>query len=208
MTASDSISAFAVFVSGRGSNLKALLEAKAAGRLERVKFAAVFSDVENPPAFEIAKSHGVPVLHASPSGFAKKRDYEEAILRMLQKAGVEWIALAGYMRIVGPTLLAAFPNRIINIHPSLLPSFPGLHAQRQAVEHGVKVSGCTVHFVDGGTDTGPIILQRPVPCYAEDTEETLATRILVEEHKAYPETLQLISEGRVRIEGRRVFIAK
>ncbi|MBI3737104.1 phosphoribosylglycinamide formyltransferase [Candidatus Sumerlaeota bacterium] len=198
----------AVLVSGRGSNLKALIEAKAAGKLARVRFAAVFSDVENPPAFDHAAKHGVPTLHLNPKKFASKKDYETAAVALLRGAGAEWIVLAGYMRIVGPTLLDAFPNRVINIHPALLPSFPGLHAQKQAVDYGVKLSGCTVHFVDSGMDTGPIILQKTVPCYADDTEETLAARILEQEHKALPEALELISQGVVRVEGRKVIISK
>lgn len=197
----------AVFVSGRGSNLKALLEAKAAGRLKRVEFALVFSDRDAPPAFEHARAHGVEVCHHAPRAFATKLDYEAAVLEELQRRGVEFIVLAGYMRIVGPTLLEAFSEKMINIHPSLLPAFPGLHAQRQAVEYGVKVSGCTVHFVDGGVDSGPVILQRTVEARADDSEETLSARILEQEHRALPDALEWISEGRVRVDGRRVFVS-
>lgn len=197
----------AVFVSGRGSNLKALLDANAAGRLARVRFVLVLSDVDSPPAFDHARARGVPTLSLKPKSFPSKEAYERAALEALRRAGADWIVLAGYMRIVGPTLLAAFPMRIVNIHPALLPSFPGLHAQRQAVEHGAKISGCTVHFVDGGMDTGPIILQRAVPCLDDDTEDSLSARILAEEHKAFPDALELISQGRVRVEGRKVRIA-
>lgn len=198
----------AVFVSGRGSNLKALLDAKAAGRLARVRFAAVFSDVENPPAFGHARAHGVPVLHISPKIFGKgnKADYERAVLDVLAPMKIDYLVLAGYMRIVGATLLDAFPNRIVNIHPSLLPAFPGLHAQRQAVEHGVKLSGCTVHFVDSGVDSGPIILQRAVPVYANDDEASLSARILEQEHQALPLALEWISEGRILVRNRHVLV--
>ena len=198
--------AVAVFVSGRGSNLKALLDAKASGRLDRTRFVLVFSDADSPPAFAHARAHGVPACHVSPKGFRSKKDYEKAVLDLLTEAGAEWIVLAGYMRIIGPTLLDAFPHRIINIHPSLLPAFPGLHAQRQALQSGVEVTGCTVHFVDSGTDTGPIILQRRVACRPDDTEETLAARILDHEHQALPDVLEWISQGRVRLEGRKVHI--
>lgn len=198
----------AVFVSGRGSNLQALLEAKAAGRLARVRFITVFSDVPSPPAFDHATRHGISTIQYDPRSFSKKSDYEKAVVDALRAFGTEWIVLAGYMRIVGPTLLDAFAGRIINIHPSLLPAFPGLHAQRQAIEAGAKTSGCTVHFVDRGVDTGPVILQRTVPCLPGDTEETLSARILEQEHQALPEALELISEGRVHIENGRVVIAK
>lgn len=196
----------AVFVSGRGSNLKALLDAKAAGRLPRVNFALVFSDKEHPPAFDHARAHGITARSLRPKSFGSKQEYEAAAVALMREAGVDWIVLAGYMRLVGPTLLEAFPMRIVNIHPALLPSFPGLHAQRQAIDCGVKISGCTVHFVDAGMDTGPIIMQRAVECRAEDTEETLSARILAEEHKAFPDALELISEGRVRVDGRIVKI--
>lgn len=196
----------AVFASGRGSNLKALLEAKAAGRLARVEFVVVFSDFENPGAFAHALEHDVSILHINPKAYKTKREFEESVAKRLKDHGVNFIVLAGYMRIVGAALLEAFAHRIINIHPSLLPSFPGLHAQKQAADYGVKVSGCTVHFVDSGMDTGPIILQRTVECFDNDTEETLGARILKEEHKALPDALELVSEGRVRIEGRKVSI--
>lgn len=198
----------AVFVSGRGSNLKALLEARAEGRLKRVEFALVFSDKESPAAFEHARAHGVDICHRSPRAYASKPEYESAVLEELQKREIGLIVLAGYMRIVGPTLLEAYSERMINIHPSLLPAFPGLHAQRQAVEYGVKIAGCTVHFVDGGIDSGPVILQRTVEVRADDTEDTLSARILEQEHRALPDALEWISEGRVRVDGRRVVIAE
>ncbi len=196
----------AVFVSGRGSNLKALLDAKASGGLAQVHFAVVFSDVARPPAFKHAEAHGVPTLHLLPKMFPTKADYEHAVIEAVQKMGAGWIVLAGYMRIVGKALLEAFPNRIINIHPSLLPAFPGLHAQKQAVDHGVKVSGCTVHFVDEGMDTGPIILQKTVPCFGDDTEDSLSARILEQEHLALPEALALLSRQKMEIVGRKVIL--
>ncbi len=208
MPQSDSLLRTAVFVSGRGSNLKALLDARATGRLGKVEFCLVFSDQEAPQAFDHARAQGIEVFHRSPRAFEKKREFEESVLEELRRHHVEFIVLAGYMRIVGPTLLEAFAHRMINIHPSLLPSFPGLHAQRQAVEYGVKISGCTVHFVDSGMDSGPVILQRTVEVLAGDTEDTLSARILREEHQALPDALELISEGRVRVEGRKVHIAR
>jgi phosphoribosylglycinamide formyltransferase-1 len=196
----------AVFVSGRGSNLKALLDAHAAGRLPRVRFVAVFSDVADPPAFQHAAARGAPTFHRSPSAHPNKRIYEADVLRDLRSVGADFIVLAGYMRIVGPTLLDAFPGRIVNVHPSLLPAFPGLDAQKQAIECGAKVSGCTVHFVDAGVDTGPIIVQRALEVEVGETADSLAARILALEHEALPEALRLISEGRVEVEGRRVRI--
>lgn len=197
-----------VFVSGRGSNLKALLEAKAAGGLDQVRFALVFSDKDSPLAFDHAHAHEVGVYHVNPKAFKKKADYEAAVLEKLEGAGVNFIVLAGYMRIVGPTLLEAYEGRMINIHPSLLPAFPGLHAQKQALDNGAKESGCTVHFVDAGVDSGPIILQRAVPCLPDDSEDTLSARILKQEHQALPEALRLISEGLVTTEGRTVIVSE
>lgn len=197
-----------VFVSGRGSNLQALLDAKAAGGLDRVRFALVFSDKQSPAAFDHAREHEVPVCHVAPKAFEKKSDYEASVLERLREAGVDFIVLAGYMRIVGPTLLEAFEGRMINIHPSLLPAFPGLHAQKQALESDAQESGCTVHFVDAGVDSGPIILQRSVPCLPGDTEDALSARILEQEHKALPEALRLISEGFVSTEGRTVTVTE
>lgn len=196
----------AALVSGRGSNLAALLAAKAAGRLPRVEFVLVASDKASPPAFEHARAAGVPTVGLRPKDCADKTAYERALLAAMRERGVDFVALAGYMRIVGPTLLDAFPGRIVNIHPSLLPAFPGLHAQRQALEYGAKVAGCTVHFVDAGMDTGPVLLQRAVGVRDDDDEESLSTRILAWEHRLYPEALDLISRGRVRVEGRRVRI--
>jgi phosphoribosylglycinamide formyltransferase 1 len=206
MTPDSSRLRTAVFVSGRGSNLQALLEARAGGRLTRVEFVLVFSDADAPKAFDHARAHGVDVFHLSPRAFDSKGEYEAAVLEELRRREIDFIVLAGYMRIVGPTLLGAYEHRMINIHPSLLPAFAGLHAQAQALEYGVKVSGCTVHFVDGGMDSGPVILQRAVEVRPDDTEASLSARILAEEHRALPQALEWISEGRVRVEGRRVCV--
>ncbi len=194
----------AVFASGRGSNFAALLEARAAGRMPAAEFVVLVSDRADARALEVARGAGVEALHVDPKGFASKAGFEEAILAKLRERGVEGIVLAGYMRLVGSTLLRAFPHRILNIHPALLPAFPGAHGHRDALEYGVKVSGCTVHFVDEGVDTGPIIIQRCVEVRDDDTEESLAARILVEEHRAFPEAVDLFTRGALRVEGRRV----
>ncbi|MFZ5626420.1 MAG: phosphoribosylglycinamide formyltransferase [Bacillota bacterium] len=194
-----------VLVSGRGSNLQALLDARARGEL-KAEVAVVISDKAGALALERARAAGVPAYHVDPRAYPDKAAYEQEICRLLKENGVELVVLAGYLRLVGPVLLAAYPERIINIHPSLLPAFPGLEAQRQAWEYGVKISGCTVHFVDEGLDSGPIILQAAVPVEEGDTAAELAARILAEEHKLLPRTVNLIAEGRVKIVGRRVQI--
>ncbi|WP_027717806.1 phosphoribosylglycinamide formyltransferase [Desulfovirgula thermocuniculi] len=194
-----------VLASGRGSNLQAIMDAAAAGRLE-AEVAVVVSDKKEALALERARSRGIPAVHIDPGSFASKEDYEAAVVETLNKHGVELVCLAGYMRLVGKTMLRAFPNRIMNIHPALLPAFPGLNAQKQAVEYGVRYSGCTVHFVDEGVDTGPIILQAVVPVLPDDTPETLAARILEQEHRIYPEAIALFAAGRLEIRGRKVYI--
>lgn len=166
----------------------------------------LISDNPGARALQFARDMGIPAFFIDPAAFCNREAYDAALVDRLQQHGVELVALAGYMRLVTPVLLAAFPQRVINIHPSLLPAFPGLEAQRQAFEYGVKITGCTVHFVDEGVDTGPIIAQVPVEVQPTDTAETLAERILVEEHKLYPRVIQLIAEGRVKLEGRRVII--
>lgn len=194
-----------VLASGRGSNLQAIMDAIAEGRLDaRVK--VVVSDREEAMALERARKAGIPAFYVNPRAYHSKEEYEKEILRLLQKHEVELVILAGYMRLVGKVLLTAYPNRIMNIHPALLPAFPGTHGQRDAVEYGVRFSGCTVHFVDEGMDTGPIILQAVVPVEQDDTEETLAARILKEEHRIYPEAIQLFAEGRLEVRGRKVYI--
>lgn len=192
-----------VLASGRGSNLQAIMDAAAAGKID-AEVAAVISDVKSAKALDRARGAGIPAYFVDPLAYPSKDEYEREIAGILQRHGVELVCLAGYMRIVGRVLLGAYPNRIMNIHPALLPSFPGLHGQRQALEYGVKYSGCTVHFVDEGVDTGPIIIQAAVPVLENDTEETLSQRILEQEHRIYPEAIKLFSEGRLVIEGRRV----
>jgi phosphoribosylglycinamide formyltransferase-1 len=194
-----------ILASGRGSNCEAILRAVAAGELE-ARVGLVLSDRAEAPVLQLASRYGVPALYLDPgrSGARLAPAAEAGYVQALQGAGVDWIALAGFMRILGQPLLEAYAGRIVNIHPSLLPAFPGLHAQRQAVDYGVKVAGCTVHFVEGGVDTGPIIRQAAVPVHEDDTEETLSARILTEEHRIYVEGLRLVLSGRCRIEGRRV----
>jgi phosphoribosylglycinamide formyltransferase-1 len=192
-----------VLASGRGSNLQAIIDASEEGRID-ARVVCVVSDAGDAYALERARKHGIDAFHINPRDFADKGEYEACISGRLKERGVQLICLAGYMRIVGPHLISEFPNRILNIHPALLPSFPGLHGQRQALEHGVKFSGCTVHFVDEGVDTGPVIIQSVVPVFDDDTEETLAARILIEEHKIYPQAIQFVARGRLTVEGRRV----
>ncbi|MBN1900865.1 phosphoribosylglycinamide formyltransferase [Candidatus Sumerlaeota bacterium] len=197
----------AILVSGRGSNMEAILKAKEVGALPEAEIALVLSNVEDAPALEKAKKFGVKTLFIDSKPFKGKReDYDDEVLNALKKNKIEFIALAGFMRILTPVLLDAFSHRIINIHPALLPSFPGLHAQKQALDYGVRVSGCTVHFVDGGVDTGPIILQAVVPVLSNDTEESLSERILKFEHRLLPMALDLATRGRLRVQGRKVFI--
>lgn len=195
----------AVIASGRGSNFDAICQAIERKDLD-ANIELLVSDNPNSPALEKAAQRGIKTLHINPREFSSRELYEAALTEELQARKVDLAVLAGYMRLVGKVFLAAFENRVLNIHPALLPSFPGLHAQQQALEYGVKVSGCTVHIVDEGMDTGPIILQRAVPVLASDDQETLSQRILREEHQIYWQALQLIAEGRVWVEGRRVLI--
>ena len=194
-----------ILASGRGSNAHALLCAAEEGRLP-ARIGVVLSDVPEAPVLATARDHGVPALYVDPGrkGARLTPEQEQALVAKLQDHGVQWIALAGFMRILGEPLLAAYPGRILNIHPSLLPAFPGLDAQGQAFRAGAKVAGCTVHFVDAGVDTGPIIAQRALEVRPEDTEETLRARILELEHTLYPEALALAVTGQLRIDGRRV----
>ncbi len=195
----------AVLVSGRGSNLQAIIDSIGSGYL-KARISVVISDVGNAYALLRAKKHGINAVFINPENFESKESYEKEILKVLKKHDVELLLLAGYMRILGKTLLQAYKNCIVNIHPALLPAFTGLHAQKQAFDHGVKVAGCTVHFVDETLDGGPIILQRCVEVKENDTPETLADRILEQEHKIYPEAVKLFVENRLRIEGRKVKI--
>ena len=193
-----------VLVSGRGSNLQAIIDNIEAGRLS-AEIAVVISDQGDAFSLERARKHNIPAVHISAKGYKGKREeYDALLVKELQKRDVELICLAGFMRIITPVLLKAFPHRILNIHPALLPSFPGLHVQKAALKHGVKLSGCTVHFVDENMDTGPIIIQAVVPVLDNDTEDSLSARILEQEHKIYSRAIQFYAEGKLRIEGRRV----
>jgi phosphoribosylglycinamide formyltransferase 1 len=191
-----------ILLSGRGSNFEAIAENIERGRL-RAEIAAVISNRAEARGIEIARERGLAAVVLASKG-VEREEYDRRVVAELQKRGVELVCLAGFMRLLTAEFCQAFPLRALNIHPSLLPAFPGLDAQKQALEHGVKVSGCTVHFVDEHLDAGPIILQAAVPVLDNDTEETLAARILVEEHRIYSEAIAIILSGRWRIEGRRV----
>lgn len=195
-----------VLVSGGGTDLQSILDAVAAGRLD-AEVRLVLSNRPKAGALERAARAGVPGLCISHKPFETREAFEEAMLGALRQHGVEWVALAGFMRVLTGHFLRAYPGRVVNIHPALLPAFPGVDAQRQAFEHGVKLTGCTVHFVDEGVDTGPIIGQAVVPVLEGDDVEALRHRILEEEHRLYPRVLQLLAEGRVVREGRRTRVA-
>ena len=197
----------AVLVSGRGSNLQAIIDSIENGYL-KARICVVISDIADAYALERAKKHGIKAVHIDPKRFGSRDSYEEEVLGVLKDHNTELVLLAGYMKILGKTLLTAFKNRILNIHPALLPAFPGLHAQEQAFGYGVKVAGCTVHFVDEELDGGPIILQKCVEVKENDTAQTLAERILEQEHKIYPEAVKLFVENRLRLEGRKVKIIR
>jgi phosphoribosylglycinamide formyltransferase-1 len=194
-----------VLISGNGSNLQSIIDHIEKGSLKAI-IKIVISN--NPEAYGItrAKKHGIPVVVLKNGNFKNKEDFDLELIRILKNNSVDLIILAGFMRIITPTLLKAFSHKIMNIHPALLPSFPGIHGQKQALEYGVKLSGCTVHFVDEGVDTGPIIMQKAVQVFDDDTEETLAARILKEEHRIYPRAIQLFAEGNIEIKGRKVHI--
>jgi phosphoribosylglycinamide formyltransferase-1 len=199
-----------VLASGRGSNLQAVIDAIESGILQ-ARIAAVISNKKNAQALERARTHGVTDVFLDPAPYStlidKREAYDRAVLDILRKHEVDLVLLAGYMKIVTPVLIDAYRNRMMNIHPSLLPAFPGLDAQKQTLEWGAKVAGCTVHFVTEGVDEGPIILQAAVPVMEGDSPETLAARILLEEHVIYPRAVQLYADGRLLVEGRRVRIA-
>lgn len=195
----------AVLASGRGSNLQAILDAIAAGRLE-ARVVLVLSEQPDAYALERARQAGVPHRAIPRKGFTSSQAHDAAIGDAVEAAGAHWIVLAGYMRLLGPAFVARFPSRVINIHPALLPAFPGVHGQRDALAYGVKVSGCTVHFVDEGVDSGPVLAQRVVPVLPDDREQDLAARILAQEHQVYAEVIGWLVAGRVRREGRIVRI--
>ena len=191
-----------VLISGRGSNLQALIDAIQAGRLD-ASIAVVISNREDAAGLEKARRAGIEAIVRGHRGWPSRDDYDRALGGELRSRDVGLVCLAGFMRVVGAPLLEAYPNAVVNIHPSLLPAFPGVDAQRQALDYGVKVSGVTVHLVTPELDGGPIVLQRTVPVLADDTVDSLASRILVEEHRAYPEAVALLLDGGWRVEGRR-----
>ena len=199
----------AVLASGRGSNLQAVIDAIEAGTVQ-AKIVAVISNKKDAPALERARRQGLSDIFVDPKPYAGRPDgreaYDRELLEVLRRHNVQLVLLAGYMKIVTKVLVETFTNRMMNVHPSLLPSFPGLDVQKKAIEWGCKLAGCTVHFVTEGVDEGPIILQAAVPILDDDTSDTLAAQILKQEHKIYPRAVQLFAEGRLRVEGRRVFI--
>jgi phosphoribosylglycinamide formyltransferase-1 len=197
-----------VLVSGGGTNLQALIGAAARGELGPAKIAVVGANVPGCGALERAAAAGIPSFVLDHKGFSTREAFDAALVESLRGHGVELVVLAGFMRLLSGTFLGAFPQRIVNIHPALLPAFPGTHAQRQAFTYGVKFSGCTVHFVDGGTDTGPIIAQAVVPVLETDDEESLRARILVEEHRLLPAAVRAVAEGRVEVDGRCVRVQR
>ncbi len=192
-----------ILLSGRGSNFLALHAAMACGDVS-AQIALVVSNIADAPGLARARELGLPAMALPHRQAPGRRAHEESVDAALRGAGVEWICLAGYMRLLSPDFVAAWPRRILNVHPSLLPAFPGVDAQEQALRHGVRIAGCTVHLVDEGLDSGPIVVQRSVPVLDEDTPQTLAARILAEEHKAYPEALRRLLGEPWRVEGRRL----
>lgn len=193
----------AVLVSGRGSNLQAIIDSIQKGYIKNATINVVISNKASAYALERARNHGIDAVFLDPGEYDRD-EYDRAILNVLSQYDTDLLLLAGYFRLLGNEIIKAYRNRIMNIHPSLLPAFKGLHAQKQAFEYGVKVAGCTVHFVDEGLDSGPIIIQKCVPVLAGDTEETLTARILEQEHVIYPEAVRLFTEGKLKIEGRNV----
>ena len=195
----------AIFLSGRGSNFMAIHDAIVAGQVN-AEIALVFSNKKEAPGLKIAQDRNLETCHLNPKEYSSKDAYDEAIIKEVDKRNVDLICLAGYMKILTPNFCNTFKNRVINIHPALLPSFPGLHVQQKAIDWGVRYSGATVHFVTAEVDMGPIIIQAVVPVLQDDTEETLSQRILAEEHKIYPEAVKLYFEGRLEVQDRRVFV--
>ena len=195
-----------VLASGRGSNFQSIIDAIESGSL-KAKIVLLITDNPNAFAVDRAKKHGIEPLIMLPNQYGTRNEYYKAVVQELRIREVGLVVLAGFMRIIGKPLIEAYRDRVMNIHPALLPSFPGLHGQKQAQDYGVKISGCTVHFVDEGMDTGPIIIQAAVPVSCEDSEESLSERILKLEHKIFPEAIRLFSEGRLEVIGRKVKIA-
>jgi phosphoribosylglycinamide formyltransferase-1 len=194
-----------VLISGGGTNLQSIIDAIEAKKLD-AKIEVVLSNKADAFGLARAKKHGIPIEFLDHKAYPSREIYDQAIVDLLHSHGVELVALAGFMRLLSPVFIKAYSNRIMNIHPALLPAFPGLHVQNKAVEHGVRFAGCTVHFVNEECDEGPIIIQAVVPVFADDTEETLAARILKQEHRIYPRAIQLYAEGRLHVSGRRVLV--
>ncbi len=195
-----------ILISGRGSNMEAILTAMQNGTVTSASCAVVISDNPQAPGLARAREFGVPAVCTDRAEYPKRAEHEAAVAARLQEYNVDFVCLAGYMRILRGAMLQAFPGRILNMHPALLPAFPGMHAQQQALDYGVKLAGCTVHLVDAGTDTGPIILQAAVPVHDDDTAESLSARILKQEHALYPQAVQLMAADRLRVDGRRITI--
>ena len=193
-----------VLASGRGSNFQAIVDAVESGFVKHARIVVLISDVEDAFALERARNHGIEGVFVNPKDFSRREEFDSRLVEEISKRDVDLVLLAGYMRIITPGFVKSFKNRIMNIHPAILPSFPGLHAQKQALEYDVKVSGCTVHFVDEEVDHGPIILQSAVDVMDDDTEETLSKRILEQEHRIYPLAVKLYVEGKLSVEGRKV----
>ena len=195
-----------VLISGGGTNLQAIIDAIEAGKLD-AKIEVVLSNKADAQGLARARQHRIPTEVLDHKSFSSRESYDEAVVNLLRGRGVELVVLAGFMRLLSPVFVKAYSNRIMNIHPALLPSFPGLHVQQKAVEHGVRFSGCTVHFVNEECDEGPIIIQAVVPVFSDDTGEALAARILEQEHRIYPRAIQLYAEGRLKIVGRKVLVS-
>lgn len=195
--------AIAVLVSGSGSNLQAIIDASEKGEIP-CRVGIVISNKADAYGLARARKHAIPTAVISHKDFPSREEFDGHLVEIIRKSGATLVCLAGFMRVLTPVFVRAFPNRILNIHPALLPSFPGTHGPGQALNHGVRFSGCTVHFLDEGVDTGPIVVQAVVPVYDDDTEDTLAARILVQEHRIYPMAIRLFFQGRLKVEGRRV----
>lgn len=193
----------AVLVSGSGSNLQAIIDASERGEIP-CRVGIVISNKADAYGLVRAKKHGIPTESVDHKGFSTREEFDVKLVEIIRGTGAELVCLAGFMRVLTPVFVHAFPNRILNIHPALLPSFPGTHGPGQALSYGVRFSGCTVHFLDEGVDTGPVIVQAVVPLYDDDTEETLAARILVQEHRIYPMAIRLFFSGKLEVKGRRV----
>ena len=198
----------AVLVSGNGSNFQAIIDAIEAGRIPNTRVACLISNKSEAFALERARKHNVKTIVLDHKAYPNRQAYDTALVELLRQHEVDLVILAGFMRLLSPIMIDAFPNAIMNIHPALLPAFPGLDAQQQAFDYGVRYTGCTVHFVDNGTDTGPIILQSVVPVLGSDTIESLTQRIHGEEHRTYVEAVRLFCTGRLRVEGRKVIISE